>query len=65
MRTARLGDRPTARSSWRRDFGSAVGPRPVQAQGGPLLEPDVGGAPDPVGGEPDGAFEFEPLPMLG
>ncbi|HEY3587799.1 MAG TPA: hypothetical protein VGK85_11630 [Myxococcaceae bacterium] len=31
----------------------------------PLLEPDVGGAPDPDGGVPDGAFEFEPLPMLG
>jgi hypothetical protein len=31
----------------------------------PLLEPEVGGAPDPDGGVPDGAFEFEPLPMLG
>jgi hypothetical protein len=31
----------------------------------PLLEPDVGGAPDADGGRPDGAFEFEPLPMLG
>jgi hypothetical protein len=31
----------------------------------PLLEPDVGGAPDPDGGVPDGAFEFEPLPMFG
>ncbi len=65
MRTARRRDPArTARSSVVGSVVRAVGSLlPYEPGVDPLLEPD--GAPDPDGGVPDGAFEFEPLPMLG